>query len=135
MHNVHPCTLYILVHCTYLYTVHPWTLYIILHIGHFKSLYTDWTSLYTVHHCTLHIIVHCTLYIIVHSLQTFSLRQTDGEHIKSRIIYPTSSPSAHKVGKNVSWAVHHCTLHIIVHFTSLYTVHYCTLHIIINCTV
>ena len=36
-------------------------------------------------------------------LQTFSLRQTDGEHIKSRIIYPTTSPSAHKVGKNVSW--------------------------------
>ena len=37
-------------------------------------------------------------------LLTFSLRllrQTDGEHIKSRIIYPTSSPSAHEVGKNV----------------------------------
>ena len=26
-------------------------------------------------------------------------RQTDGEHIKSRIIYPASSPSAHIVGK------------------------------------
>ena len=32
------------------------------------------------------------------TLQTFSLRQTDGKHIKSRIIYP---PTAHKVGKNV----------------------------------
>ena len=28
------------------------------------------------------------------SLQTFSLRQTEGEH---RIIYPPTSPSAHKV--------------------------------------
>ena len=36
------------------------------------------------------------------ALQTFSLRQTDGELIKSRIIYPPTSPSAHKVGKNVS---------------------------------
>ena len=35
------------------------------------------------------------------SLQTFSLRQTEGEH---RIIYPPTSPSAHKVGKNVFWA-------------------------------
>ena len=37
------------------------------------------------------------------TLQTFSLRQTDGELIKSRIIYPPTSPSAHKVGKNVSY--------------------------------
>ena len=35
--------------------------------------------------------------------QTFGVRQTDGEHIKYRIIYPTTSPSPHKVGKNVSW--------------------------------
>jgi len=35
------------------------------------------------------------------SLQTFI--QTNGELIKSRIIYPPTSPSAHKVGKNVSW--------------------------------
>ena len=39
------------------------------------------------------------------TLQTFGLRQTDGEHIKSRIIYPSTSPSVHKVGKNVSWVV------------------------------
>ena len=30
------------------------------------------------------------------SLQTFSLQQTDGEYLKSRIIYPTTSSSAHK---------------------------------------
>ena len=36
-------------------------------------------------------------------LQTCILRQTDGEHIKSGIIYPPTSPSAHKVGNNVSW--------------------------------
>ena len=36
------------------------------------------------------------------SLQTLSLRQTDGEQIKSRIIFPTTLPSARKVGKNVS---------------------------------
>ena len=29
------------------------------------------------------------------SLQTFSLQQTDGEYLKSRIIYPTTSSSAH----------------------------------------
>ena len=39
----------------------------------------------------------------LHSLQTFSLQQTDGEHIKSRIFNPPTSPSAHIVGKNVSW--------------------------------
>ena len=39
------------------------------------------------------------------TLQTFSLRQTDGEHIKSRTISPTTSLSAHIVGKNVYWEV------------------------------
>ena len=41
-------------------------------------------------------------YVFINTLQTFSLRQTDGEHIKSRTIYLTSLPSAQKVGKNVS---------------------------------
>ena len=36
-----------------------------------------------------------------HTMQIFSLRQTDGEHEVSRI---TTSPLAHKVGKDVSWA-------------------------------
>ena len=41
--------------------------------------------------------------LFIYNLQTFSLRQTNGEHMKSRIIYPPTSPLACKVGKNVSW--------------------------------
>ena len=39
----------------------------------------------------------------VQHLQTCILRQTDGKHIKPGIIYPPTSPSAHKVGNNVPW--------------------------------
>ena len=46
---------------------------------------------------------HFSRYCQIPPLQTFSLRRTDDEHIKSRIIYPQTSPSAHEVGKNVSW--------------------------------
>ena len=46
----------------------------------------------------------CTLSWI-RTLQTFSLRKTDGEHTKSIIIYLTTLPSAHIVGKNVSWDI------------------------------
>ena len=46
----------------------------------------------------------CTLSLI-RTLQTFSLRQTDGEHTKSILIYPTTLSSAHIVGKNVSWDI------------------------------
>jgi len=42
----------------------------------------------------------CSVQMYGGSLQTFSLQQTDGEYLKSRIIYPTTSPSAHKY---VSW--------------------------------
>jgi len=37
------------------------------------------------------------------ALQKFSHRQTYGEHVKYRNIYPPTLPSAHKIGKNVSW--------------------------------
>ena len=39
--------------------------------------------------------------MFISNLITFSFRQTDVEYIKSRIIYPTSSPPVHKVGKNI----------------------------------
>ena len=54
---------------------------------------TQWTPEFSADHTIKHIVVNRAL----HALKTLSLRQTDGENKKSRIIYPTTSPSAHKV--------------------------------------
>ena len=67
-------------------------------------------------------IIRVTNYIstFIHliTLQTFSLRHTDVEHQKSRIIYPTSSQSAHIVGNNVSWELK-CILLLILIFKTV----------------